>query len=119
LAPEARPMGHCTSDNNRAPHRSGAQRDRRLLRGWPESGHPCDDGWADPEPARWLNLQAHPVATVTLVKESRPVRARAAEGDERSRLWATWRDIDRQLDDNAAMRSSQTVVILERRSVPS
>ena len=78
------------------------------------------NGWADPEPAWWLNLQAHPDATVDLVDGSRPVRARAAEGDERSRLWARWRDIGRQLDGYAALRSSQTaVVILEPRSEPS
>jgi hypothetical protein len=48
------------------------------------------------------------------------VRARAAEGEERSRLWARWRDIDRQLDAYAALRSSETaVVILEPRSTPS
>jgi deazaflavin-dependent oxidoreductase (nitroreductase family) len=76
------------------------------------------NGWADAEPAWWLNLQAHPDATVDLVKESRLVRARAAEGDERSRLWARWRDIDRQLDAYAAMRASETaVVILEPRSM--
>jgi deazaflavin-dependent oxidoreductase (nitroreductase family) len=76
------------------------------------------NGWADAEPAWWLNLQAHPDATVDLVKESRLVRARAAEGDERSRLWARWRDTDRQLDAYAAMRASETaVVILEPRSM--
>jgi deazaflavin-dependent oxidoreductase (nitroreductase family) len=75
------------------------------------------NGWADAEPAWWLNLKAHPDATVDLVQESRPVRARVAEGEERSRLWARWRDIDRQLDAYAAMRSSETaVVILEPRS---
>ena len=70
------------------------------------------NGWADGEPAWWLNLQA----TVDLVNGSRPVRARAAEGEERSRLWASWRDIDRQLDAYAALRSSETaIVILEPR----
>jgi deazaflavin-dependent oxidoreductase (nitroreductase family) len=78
------------------------------------------NGWADGEPAWWLNLQAHPDATVDLVKESRLVTARAAEGEERSRLWARWRDIDRQLDAYAAMRASETaVVILEPRSMSS
>jgi deazaflavin-dependent oxidoreductase (nitroreductase family) len=77
------------------------------------------NGWADPEPAWWLNLQAHPYATVDLVDGSRPVRARAAEGGERSRLWARWRDIDGQLDAYAALRSSETaVVILEPQSGP-
>ena len=43
VASEARPMGHCASDDNGAPHRPAAQRDRRLLRGWSESGHPGDE----------------------------------------------------------------------------
>ena len=78
------------------------------------------NGWADGEPAWWLNLQANPYATVDLVNGSRAVRARAAEGEERTRLWASWRDIDRQLDAHAALRSSQTaVVILEPRPRPS
>lgn len=78
------------------------------------------NGWGDGEPAWWLNLQAHPDTTVDLVKESRPMRARAAEGEERSRLWARWRDIDTQLDAYAALRSSETaVVILEPRPGPS
>ena len=51
------------------------------------------NGWADAEPAWWLNLQAHPDAIVELKDGSRPVRARAAKGDERARLWARWRDL--------------------------
>ena len=74
------------------------------------------NGWADPEPAWWLNLQTQPDATVELAGEARAVRARAAQGAERSRLWARWSDIDRQLDGYAAKRSSPTaVVILEPR----
>ena len=74
------------------------------------------NGWADGEPAWWLNLQAQPDATVDLLGEARAVRARAAQGVERSRLWARWSDIDRQLDAYAAKRSSPTaVVILEPR----
>jgi hypothetical protein len=38
------------------------------------------NGWADGEPAWWLNLQAHPDASVVLVDGPRPVRARAAKG---------------------------------------
>jgi deazaflavin-dependent oxidoreductase (nitroreductase family) len=77
------------------------------------------NGWADGEPAWWLNLQAHPDASVDFPDGRRPVRARAAEGDERSRLWARWRDIDPRLDAYAALRSTETtVVILEPRSEP-
>jgi F420H(2)-dependent quinone reductase len=76
------------------------------------------NGWADGEPAWWLNLQAHPDASVVLVDGPRPVRARAAKGDERSRLWGRWRD-RRELDAYAALRSSETaVVILESRPEP-
>lgn len=32
------------------------------------------NGWADPEPAWWRNLQAQPEATVELVGETRAVR---------------------------------------------
>ena len=46
------------------------------------------NGWADPEPAWWLNLQAHPDAIVDLPGGSRAVHARAADKDERPRLWA-------------------------------
>ena len=77
------------------------------------------NGWADGEPVWWLNLQAHPAARVDLRDRSCVVTARAAEGEERSRLWARWREIDKNLDAYAALRSSETaVVILEPRSTP-
>ena len=75
------------------------------------------NGWGEGEPAWWLNLLAHPDATVDLAGGSRLVRARAAVGDERSRLWARWCEIDKNLDALAALRPSETaVVILEPRS---
>ena len=75
------------------------------------------NGWADPEPAWWLNLQAQPETTVNLKNESREVRARAAEGDERARLWARWSEFgDEHLDGYATRRSKETaVVVLEPR----
>jgi hypothetical protein len=74
------------------------------------------NGWADGEPAWWLNLQAHPDAGVVLVDGPRPVRARVAKGGERSRLWGRWRELDARLDALAARRSSETaVVVLEPR----
>ena len=51
------------------------------------------NGWADPEPAWWLNLQAHPEATVELPDGPRAVTARAAVGEERDRLWARFVDL--------------------------
>ena len=48
------------------------------------------NGWADAEPAWWLNLQAHPDTTVDLPGGPRAVHAHAANEDERPRLWARW-----------------------------
>ena len=70
------------------------------------------NGWADPEPAWWLNLQAHPEASVDLADGRRLVRGRAAEGEERSRLWARWRELDTNLDAYAARRSAETAVVI-------
>ena len=50
------------------------------------------NGWGTADPAWWLNLQANPIATVDLPDGSREVRARAAAGTERDRLWPTFRD---------------------------
>jgi deazaflavin-dependent oxidoreductase (nitroreductase family) len=77
------------------------------------------NGWGDAEPAWWLNLQAHPVVRADLAGESRLVSARAAQGEERERLWDRWRQIDKGLDAYAARRSMETaVVILEPRPGP-
>jgi len=77
------------------------------------------NGWGDGEPAWWLNLQAHPDAEVRVPDGPRLVRARAAAGEERSRLWDRWREIDKNLDAYAALRSTETaVVIFEPRPKP-
>jgi hypothetical protein len=78
------------------------------------------NGWDDPEPAWWLNLQANPEATVELPAGTMAVHGRAAGGDERKRLWDRWRQIDAKLDAYAARRSRETaVVVLEPRLAPS
>ena len=74
------------------------------------------NGWAEAEPAWWLNLQAHPETTVELKDGPRAVHGRAATGDERDRLWARWRELSENYDAWAAMRSGETaVVVLEPR----
>ena len=75
------------------------------------------NGWAEPAPAWWLNLQAHPDAIVDLPGGSvREVRAREAKGDERSRLWARWRDVEKgDLDAYATRRTSTPLIVLESR----
>jgi deazaflavin-dependent oxidoreductase (nitroreductase family) len=75
------------------------------------------NGWAAGEPAWWLNLQAQPDAIVELKIGSRAVRGRAAQGDERARLWARWREMGDDVDGYATLRPTETaVVVLEPRS---
>ena len=75
------------------------------------------NGWAEAEPAWWLNLQAQPDTVVELKDGPRAVRGRAAEGEERDRLWARWGEFSDQYDAWAAMRTGQTaVVVLEPRA---
>ncbi len=94
--------------------RSGAE--RVAILGYIEDGADlvtlAMNGWADPEPAWWLNLQAHPNATVDLVDGTRAVRARAAGPDERPRLWALWAKPGSDLDAFAARRSRETAVVI-------
>jgi deazaflavin-dependent oxidoreductase (nitroreductase family) len=77
------------------------------------------NGWGTAEPAWWLNLQAQPNTTVDLPDGPRAVRARAATGQERDRLWATFRDYPgwgNDIDGLAERRSTATaVVVLEPR----
>jgi deazaflavin-dependent oxidoreductase (nitroreductase family) len=70
------------------------------------------NGWAPEEPSWWLNLQANPIATVDLPGDRRSVRGRAAEGEERVRLWARWQVIDANLDALANLRPSETAVVV-------
>jgi F420H(2)-dependent quinone reductase len=74
------------------------------------------NGWAEAEPAWWLNLQAHPETTVELKDGTRAVRGRAAEGEERDRLWARWKEMGDDPDGYAWRRTRETaVVVLEPR----
>ena len=94
---------------------------RSVIIGYLEDGHDlvalAMNGWDEGHPAWWLNLEAAPDAVVRLAGEApRPVRARAASGEERSRLWQRWAEVDRDLDAYAARRSIETpVVVLEPR----
>lgn len=79
---------------------------------------PAMNGWAEPEPAWWLNLEANPTATVELPDGRREVTARAAVGDERERLWSRFLDLGSSAytDASAALRSRETaIVVLESR----
>jgi len=95
--------------------RSG--KERRAILGYFEDGPNlvtlAMNGWADGEPAWWLNLQASPDAMVVLKGEPpRAVRARAASGEERARLWARWRDLGDDVDAYSTRRSMETAVVV-------
>jgi deazaflavin-dependent oxidoreductase (nitroreductase family) len=102
--------------------RSG--RERIAILGYIEDGPnilvPAMNGWADPEPAWWLNLQAHPEAFVELPGgEVRAVVARAAPAAERGRLWQRFVDLGTAAYShaNAAKRARETaILILEPRA---
>jgi len=70
------------------------------------------NGWAEAEPAWWLNLQAHPDATVVLTDGRRDVRAAAAAGSERTRLWARWQEMGDDTEGYSKLRSTETAVVV-------
>jgi F420H(2)-dependent quinone reductase len=97
-------------------------RSRVAILGYIEDGPnlvtPAMNGWLEPEPAWWLNLQANPDATVVLPDGPRDVIARPATGEERERLWRRLVDLGTSAytDANAQMRSRETaIVVLEPR----
>jgi deazaflavin-dependent oxidoreductase (nitroreductase family) len=75
---------------------------------------PAMNGWADPEPAWWLNLQSHPVASVEMPNGGRRVTARAAIGEERDRLWGRLVDLGTSAYTNASarLRSRETAIVV-------
>jgi F420H(2)-dependent quinone reductase len=73
------------------------------------------NGWGQAEPAWWLNLQANPEATVEAPDGRRVVRARAATGGERDRLWAAFREYPGWGDDLGALtarRPGETAIVV-------
>lgn len=71
------------------------------------------NGWDEGDPAWWLNLLDHPDAVVRTQHDGpRPVRARAATGPERDRLWQRWVAVDPDLEALARRRSTDTPVVV-------
>jgi deazaflavin-dependent oxidoreductase (nitroreductase family) len=72
------------------------------------------NGWGEPEPAWWLNLQANPDTIVELPGGPRSVRGRAATPEERPRLWARWAAYDgpANLDSWASRLPRETAVVI-------
>ena len=75
---------------------------------------PAMNGWADPEPAWWLNLQTNAEAIVELGGERRRVVARAATPEERPRLWSMFLGLGSSAftDASAALRSRETALVI-------
>jgi len=96
--------------------RSGQE--RAVVLGYVEDGDRlvtlAMNGWDPADPAWWLNLQAHPRASVDLVGGTRTVVARAAVGEERDRLWTALRGYAGygNLDAFAARRGVETAVVV-------
>ena len=97
--------------------RSG--RSRIAILGYLEDGErlliPAMNGWADPEPAWWLNLQATPRAAVVLPGGvRREVTARGAVGEERDAYWRRFVDLGTlaYTDASAAQRSRETAIVV-------
>jgi deazaflavin-dependent oxidoreductase (nitroreductase family) len=96
--------------------RSG--RERAAILGYVEDGQNlvtlAMNGWGEREPGWWVNLLSTPEASVELKSGARAVRARAATGSERDRLWSLikrhrgWGDIDAF----SQLRSGETVVVV-------
>ena len=118
VAAEARQVGDDAPRHGRPPNGQGARSDRRLLRGRSEhrddgderlgrgrTGVVAQPSWA---PRRRDRAEGE--------SRTRAVRGRAAEGDERDRLWDIWRGYTPHLDGYATMRSTDTaIVVLEPR----
>jgi deazaflavin-dependent oxidoreductase (nitroreductase family) len=76
---------------------------------------PAMNGWAEPDPRWWLNLQANPEASIELPDGSRrAVTARASIGEERARLWSRFLGLGSLAftDASAALRSRETAIIV-------
>jgi deazaflavin-dependent oxidoreductase (nitroreductase family) len=74
-----------------------------------KGGAPANPGWFE-------NLLAEPQATIQVQGEQLPVRAAAAEGDERARLWSKMAEVWPAYDDYQARTDREIpVVVLSRR----
>lgn len=73
-------------------------------------------GGAPKHPGWFHNLAAHPDVEIQVGRERIPVHARAAEGEERSRLWARADEINRGQYAEYQSRTKRVipVVVLER-----
>jgi F420H(2)-dependent quinone reductase len=69
-------------------------------------------GGAPQHPLWYLNLQANPLAEVTVGRETKQVRARTAEGEEREQLWRALADLFPGYDRYAQKTSRRIPVVV-------
>jgi deazaflavin-dependent oxidoreductase (nitroreductase family) len=69
-------------------------------------------GGADQHPLWYRNLQANPVAEVTIGRKTQQVHARDAEGEERERLWRSLADLFPGYDGYAKKTSRRIPVVV-------
>jgi F420H(2)-dependent quinone reductase len=96
--------------------RSGRPRTQPLAYAQAGDGYAviASKGGAPQHPLWYLNLRAHPLAEVTVGRETRRVRARDAQGEERERLWRALADLYPGYDRYAQKTSRRIpVVVLE------
>lgn len=70
------------------------------------------NGWAEGDPAWWLNLKAHPEATVETTGGTSLVRASEATGAERDRLWARMLEVFDEAERHAPHRATRTAIVV-------
>ena len=70
-----------------------------------KGGAPLDPSWYE-------NLKANPEATIQVKAEEVPVRASAAEGEERSRLWSLMTEVWPAYDDYQAETDREIPVVV-------
>jgi deazaflavin-dependent oxidoreductase (nitroreductase family) len=76
----------------------------------------ASNGGSPRHPAWWLNLRSRPDASVQIGRETHPVAAVEAVGEERERLWRRMADMHKGYD-GYARKTTRTipVVVLHRR----
>jgi len=73
-------------------------------------------GGAPDHPSWYKNLEANPDATIQVRRERIPVRARTAQGSERTRLWELMNEVWPAYDEYQRRTDREIpVVVLERR----
>ncbi len=70
------------------------------------------NGGSDRHPEWWLNLRAHPNAKVQVGRDTQAVVARAAEGEERERLWQEVVELYHGYDEYRQMTEREIPVVL-------